>query len=202
MPLGLPDEVRRAGVKSLNQVLADAISLRHPYNKRHWQVPMAAFYALHLLLDKHFWEQTELVDALAGRIQTLGGVTLAIAEETPIARPPRGREDVPSRLSRLLEAHRLTPTYAREKRERRRTLLATAPTIRSSRKSSRPLNRRLGFPPNISRPRRFSLGSACSKMEESPLSRPSWLAAALDAGMVVQAEIGDVLMPPWSCPAH
>jgi starvation-inducible DNA-binding protein len=37
-----------------------------------------------------------------------------VAEETRIARPPRGREEVPVQLSRLLEAHELILTFARE----------------------------------------------------------------------------------------
>lgn len=117
VPLGLGEEVRAASVKALNQVLADTITLRDLYKKHHWQVSGATFYALHLLLDKHYGEQADLVDAVAERIQTLGGVSLAmaadVAEETRIARPPRGREDVPTQLSRLLEAHRLILAFCR-----------------------------------------------------------------------------------------
>lgn len=118
VPLGLGEAVRQASVKALNQVLADTITLRDLYKKHHWQVSGATFYALHLLLDKHYGEQAELVDGLAERIQTLGGISLAmgadVAEETRIARPPRGREDVPTQISRLLEAHRLILTFCRD----------------------------------------------------------------------------------------
>jgi starvation-inducible DNA-binding protein len=42
-------------------------------------------------------------------VQTLGGVSLAMAAEvamiTRIEKPPRGREEVPVQISRLLEAH-------------------------------------------------------------------------------------------------
>jgi starvation-inducible DNA-binding protein len=118
VPLGLGEEVRAASVKALNQVLADTITLRDLYKKHHWQVSGATFYALHLLLDKHYGEQADLVDAVAERIQTLGGISLAmaadVAEETRIARPPRGREDVPTQLSRLLEAHQLILAFCRE----------------------------------------------------------------------------------------
>jgi starvation-inducible DNA-binding protein len=72
---------------------------------------------LHLLFDKHAGEQTELVDALAERIQTLGGVCLAmahdVAETTLIPRPPKGREEAPVQISRLLHAHEIVIKEAR-----------------------------------------------------------------------------------------
>ena len=75
------------------------------------------FYPLHLLLDKHAGEQTELVDLLAERVQTLGGVAVAdprhVAEITTIPRPPDGAEEVPAMLSRLLEAHEIIITKVR-----------------------------------------------------------------------------------------
>ena len=108
LPLGrLKDNARAASIASLNQVLADTITLRDLYKKHHWQVSGATFYQLHLLLDKHYGEQAELVDSIAERVQTLGGVSLAmgadVAEETRIPRPPRGRENVTTQLARLLE---------------------------------------------------------------------------------------------------
>jgi starvation-inducible DNA-binding protein len=117
LPLGITDNVRAQSIVALNQVLADTMILRDMYKKHHWQVSGATFYQLHLLLDKHHGEQAELVDSIAERVQTLGGVSLAmgadVAEETQIARPPRGREDVPTQLSRLLDAHEKILTYSR-----------------------------------------------------------------------------------------
>jgi starvation-inducible DNA-binding protein len=108
-PLSLDHNVRLASAGSLNQILADTMTLRDLYKKHHWQVSGPTFYQLHLLFDKHFNEQAEIVDALAERIQTLGGVAIAmahdVAETTRIARPPRGREDVTVQLFRLLQAH-------------------------------------------------------------------------------------------------
>jgi len=87
------------------------MTLRDLYKKSHWQVAGPTFYQLHLLFDKHFGEQLEVVDALAERIQLLGGVSIAmapdVAETTQIERPPRGREEVPVQLSRLLDAHQV-----------------------------------------------------------------------------------------------
>jgi len=95
----------------LNQLLADTMTLRDLYKKCHWQVAGPTFYQLHLLYDKHYGEQNELVDLIAERIQLLGGVSLAmaadVAETTQIERPPRGREEVPVQLSRLIDAHQI-----------------------------------------------------------------------------------------------
>jgi starvation-inducible DNA-binding protein len=111
MPHPLDAKVRADMVAKLNQLLADSISLRDMYKKHHWQVTGPTFYQLHLLFDKHFDEQVEMVDTIAERIQLLGGVTIAmgadVAETTRIRRPPRGREEVPVQISRLLEAHKL-----------------------------------------------------------------------------------------------
>jgi len=110
-PLSLDHKVRLANVESLNQILADTMTLRDLYKKHHWQVSGPTFYQIHLLFDKHYGEQAAIVDALAERIQTLGGVAIAmahdVAETTRIARPPRGREDVTVQLFRLLQAHEL-----------------------------------------------------------------------------------------------
>ncbi|WP_437753233.1 Dps family protein [Sorangium sp. So ce1389] len=117
-PLGLGDDVRAASVKALNQVLSDTMVLRDMYKKHHWQVSGATFYSLHLLLDKHYEEQAKLVDDLAERVQTLGGIAIAmahdVAEMSKIERPPRGREEVPVQISRLLEAHEQILIEARE----------------------------------------------------------------------------------------
>jgi starvation-inducible DNA-binding protein len=111
LPLGLPVEKREEIVKQLNQILADTMTMRDLYKKSHWQVSGPTFYQLHLLYDKHYGEQLELVDEIAERIQTLGGISIAmahdVAETTNIERPPRGREEVPVQISRLLEGHEI-----------------------------------------------------------------------------------------------
>jgi starvation-inducible DNA-binding protein len=111
LPLELEEPVRLEMTECLNQLLADTITLRDLYKKSHWQVAGPTIYQLHLLFDKHFEQQAELVDAIAERIQLLGGISLAmapdVAETTRIARPPRGREEVPVQLSRLLDAHQI-----------------------------------------------------------------------------------------------
>ena len=117
MPIALDENVRAQSVENLNQLLADTITLRDMYKKHHWQVAGHTFYQLHLLFDKHHGEQDELVDEIAERIQLLGGISIAMAhdvvETTIIPRPPRGREEVPAQISRLLEAHEFILKEAR-----------------------------------------------------------------------------------------
>jgi starvation-inducible DNA-binding protein len=117
MPIALSHTVCTESVANLNQILADTISLRDMYKKHHWQVAGPTFYQLHLLFDKHADEQNELVDAVAERIQLLGGVSIAmahdVAETTLIPRLPKGREEAPVQISRLLHAHEIVLKEAR-----------------------------------------------------------------------------------------
>jgi starvation-inducible DNA-binding protein len=111
LPIALSKKVCARSADNLNQLLADTITLRDLYKKHHWQVAGHTFYQLHLLFDKHFKEQNELVDTIAERIQSLGAISIAmaadVAETTMIPRPPRGREEVPVQISRLLHAHEM-----------------------------------------------------------------------------------------------
>jgi starvation-inducible DNA-binding protein len=117
LPIALAASVCAASVENLNQLLADTITLRDLYKKHHWQVSGPTFYQLHLLFDKHFTEQDELVDTIGERIQSLGGVSIAmahdVAETTLIPRPPRGRDEVSVQISRLLHAHEIILIEAR-----------------------------------------------------------------------------------------
>jgi starvation-inducible DNA-binding protein len=122
LPLDLEEPVRLEMTEKLNQLLADTMTLRDLYKKSHWQVAGPTFYQLHLLFDKHYDEQVELVDTIAERIQLLGGLSIAmahdVAETTKIERPPRGREEVPVQISRLIDAHQIIISECRELAER------------------------------------------------------------------------------------
>ena len=117
MPIALAEDIRKSSADNLNQLLADTITLRDLYKKHHWQVSGPTFYQLHLLFDKHAGEQSELVDLVAERIMTLGGVSIAmaadVAETTLVPRPPKGREEAPMQISRLLHAHEIVLLEAR-----------------------------------------------------------------------------------------
>jgi starvation-inducible DNA-binding protein len=126
LPLDLEEPVRLEMTEQLNQLLADTMTLRDLYKKSHWQVAGPTFYQLHLLYDKHYEEQNEIVDEIAERIQLLGGISLAmaadIAETTQIERPPRGREEVPVQISRLLDAHQIVIGQCRKLAKRAQTI--------------------------------------------------------------------------------
>lgn len=117
-PIALAHDARMLCCQILNRILADSIILYNLYKKHHWLVRGPTFYQLHLLLDKHAGEQLELIDTVAERVQTLGGIAVAdprhVAEITKVPRPPNGCEEVPAMLSRLLEAHQLIIGAVRE----------------------------------------------------------------------------------------
>jgi len=110
-PLGLSRDARLYSCERLNQILSDSQILYALYKKHHWLMRGATFYQLHLLLDKHAGEQIKLIDEIAERVQTLGGIAVGdprhAAEITRVSGPPNGCEEVPAMLSRLLEAHEL-----------------------------------------------------------------------------------------------
>jgi len=117
LPIALDVKTCASSSENLNQLLADTMTLRDMYKKHHWQAAGHTFYQLHLLFDKHHGEQDELVDQIAERIQLLGSISLAmaadVAETTMIPRVPRGREEAPVQISRLLEAHEMILKEAR-----------------------------------------------------------------------------------------
>jgi starvation-inducible DNA-binding protein len=122
LPLDLEEPVRLEMTEQLNLLLADTMTLRDLYKKSHWQVAGPTFYQLHLLFDKHYEEQSEIVDTIAERVQLLGGISIAmaadVAETTRIERPPKGREEVPVQISRLLDAHQVIIGHCRKLAER------------------------------------------------------------------------------------
>jgi starvation-inducible DNA-binding protein len=122
LPIGLPAEARLTSCQVLNEILADSLILAALYKKQHWLVSGPTFYQLHLLFDKHAEEQNELVDLLAERVQSLGGIAVGdprhAAELTTIERAPDGAEPVPEMISRLLAAHETIIGKVREAIER------------------------------------------------------------------------------------
>jgi starvation-inducible DNA-binding protein len=108
-PIALESTARSQSWRLLNIILADSMILYGLYKKHHWLVTGPTFYQLHLLFDKHAEEQGEIIDLLAERVQSLGGIAVGdprhAAELTTIDRPPNGAEDVPAMIHRLLDAH-------------------------------------------------------------------------------------------------
>ncbi|HEU4571271.1 MAG TPA: DNA starvation/stationary phase protection protein [Candidatus Limnocylindrales bacterium] len=118
LPIALSAEARSESCRILSEIQADTMILTALYKKSHWNAVGPTFYQLHLLFDKHYEEQAELVDALAERIQMLGGVSVGdprhAAELTTIPRPPDGAEEVPVTIDRLLQAHEIILEKVRE----------------------------------------------------------------------------------------
>jgi starvation-inducible DNA-binding protein len=110
LPIGLAETAREQSCSALTGILADSMILYAMYKKHHWNVAGPTFYQLHLLFDKHAEEQTELIDLLAERIQSLGGIAVGdprhAAELTTIPRPPDGAETVAAMIDRTLRAHK------------------------------------------------------------------------------------------------
>ena len=117
LPIALPAEARIESAQLLNAVLADSMIMYALYKKHHWLVAGPTFYQLHLLFDKHADEQLELIDLLAERVQSLGGIAVGdprhAAELSTIERPPNGAEEVPAMIHRLLDAHETVITKVR-----------------------------------------------------------------------------------------
>lgn len=118
LPVALSAEARGESAQLLNRILADTTILYALYKKHHWLVAGPTFYQLHLLFDKHAEEQLELIDLVAERVQSLGGIAVGdprhAAELTRIERPPDGAEEVPAMISRLLDAHETIIIAVRE----------------------------------------------------------------------------------------
>jgi starvation-inducible DNA-binding protein len=118
LPIALEEKARLESCEALNKILADSMILYSLYKKYHWLVAGHTFYQLHLLFDKHAGEQLELIDEIAERVQLLGGIAVGdprhAAELTTIERPPDGREEVPTMITRLLQAHEVVIKGVRE----------------------------------------------------------------------------------------
>ncbi|HEV8280651.1 MAG TPA: DNA starvation/stationary phase protection protein [Candidatus Limnocylindrales bacterium] len=111
LPIALDEKARAKSCQLLNGILADSMVLYALYKKNHWLVAGPTFYQLHLLFDKHAEEQGELIDLLAERVQSLGGIAVGdprhAAELTTIPRPPDGAEEVAVMIDRTLHAHEI-----------------------------------------------------------------------------------------------
>ena len=83
LPIALAKEARAESCRLLNEILADSMIIYALYKKHHWLVAGPTFYQLHLLFDKHAEEQTEIIDLLAERVQSLGGIAVGTRATPP-----------------------------------------------------------------------------------------------------------------------
>jgi len=88
------------------------MTLRDFVQRSHTGKPPGPPFISFISLDKHFGEQAELVDfdcrtySVTGRREYCHGARCG-GNYTQIERPPRGREEVPVQISRLLNAHQV-----------------------------------------------------------------------------------------------
>jgi starvation-inducible DNA-binding protein len=79
--LGADGATLQKSCADLQVILANTIFMQQVYKKYHWHVAGPDFYQYHLLFDKHADEQLPLIDAIAERIRTLGGIAPGMPED-------------------------------------------------------------------------------------------------------------------------
>jgi starvation-inducible DNA-binding protein len=101
---GRAADVRSASVRVSNRLHAHTMAIRDANKKAHWKKSGSTSYQFHLLFDKHN-VQAAITDTIAERVQTLGGITFALAQdfakESSIAKASRRREPVLAQLTRI-----------------------------------------------------------------------------------------------------
>lgn len=73
-PLRLEEAKAEQIIDALNTDLADAYVLYHQLHKHHWNVEGAEHHDIHLFLQEAYEEVEEAADAVAERVQAIGGV--------------------------------------------------------------------------------------------------------------------------------
>lgn len=106
--IDLPEGVRRNVIKLLQGRLSEALDLEAQTKQAHWNVKGADFHQLHELFDRVHDSVEELVDLLAERLTTLGGVadgrvqTTSASTSLPVY--PIEAVDGPAHLNALAES--------------------------------------------------------------------------------------------------
>ena len=73
-PVRLDKEKAEQIIDALNTDLADAYVLYHQLHKHHWNVEGAEHLGIHVWLQEAYEDVEEIADAIAERLQALGGV--------------------------------------------------------------------------------------------------------------------------------
>jgi DNA-binding ferritin-like protein len=73
-PVRLDEDKAKQIINALNTDLADAYVLYHQLHKHHWNVEGAEHLDIHVFLQEAYEDVEEAADAIAERIQAIGGV--------------------------------------------------------------------------------------------------------------------------------
>ncbi len=79
--LGISDRNREGVVKILNPLLSDEFLLYTKTRKHHWNVTGPHFHDLHKLFESQYEELDEIVDEVAERARSLGGIAFGTLSE-------------------------------------------------------------------------------------------------------------------------
>ena len=107
--IGLLDKNRDAVVKILNTTLSDEMVLLVKTRNYHWNVTGPQFNDLHKFLDGQYGELNEIVDDVAERARTLGGMAFGtmgeFQKQSRLKEHPGQHPSPKSMLNNLLSDH-------------------------------------------------------------------------------------------------
>jgi starvation-inducible DNA-binding protein len=107
--IGLLDKNRDAVVKILNTTLSDEMVLLVKTRNYHWNITGPQFNDLHKFLDAQYGELNEIVDDVAERARTLGGMAFGtmgeFQKQSRLKEHPGQHPSPKSMLSNLLSDH-------------------------------------------------------------------------------------------------
>lgn len=105
----MSDKNREAAVKILNVLLSDEVALYIKTRKFHWNVTGPQFHDLHKFFESQYEELGEILDAVAERARSLGGVAYGTLREfaghTRIEEAPGENPEAPGMITALLSDH-------------------------------------------------------------------------------------------------
>jgi starvation-inducible DNA-binding protein len=102
--IGLSEKSLKRDIEILSTVLADETLLYIKTRKFHWNVSGESFMELHKLFEEQYTELEEAIDAVAERINKLGGKTMGTMKEyLEITRLKEAPKKYPERIDMIKE---------------------------------------------------------------------------------------------------
>ena len=107
--IGITDQNRTAVIDILNRLLSDEYVLYTKTRNFHWNVVGPDFSQLHKFFEAQYEELDEIIDEVAERARSLGGISLGSLKEfvakTRLVEPPAARLEAKVMLGALLADH-------------------------------------------------------------------------------------------------